>query len=119
MLELRKVALMSDTSTSVGYETALALARNGYATYAGTKAPAQAKQLSHIADTEKLSLQLIKLDVNSSSPVTNAVKHVLKIEGLIDLLVNGSGYVHLVVSRIFLLRKWQHNLKQIFTSPEC
>ena len=31
-LKLRKVALLSDTSTSVGYETALALARRGYVT---------------------------------------------------------------------------------------
>ena len=92
-LKLRKVALLSDTSTSVGYETALALARKGYVTYAGIKAPAQAKKLSRIANIEKLSLQLIKLDVNSSSSVTSAVKQVLKNEGLIDLLVNGTGYV--------------------------
>ena len=92
-LKLRKVALLSDTSTSVGYETALALARKGYVTYAGIKAPAQAKKLSHIANIEKLSLQLINLDVNSSSSVTSAVKQVLKNEGLIDLLVNGTGYV--------------------------
>jgi NAD(P)-dependent dehydrogenase (short-subunit alcohol dehydrogenase family) len=77
----------------VGYETALALARKGYVTYAGIKAPAQAKKLSHIANIEKLPLQLINLDVNRSSSVTSAVKQVLKNEGLIDLLVNGTGYV--------------------------
>jgi NAD(P)-dependent dehydrogenase (short-subunit alcohol dehydrogenase family) len=88
-LKLRKVAPLSDTSTSVGYETALALARRGYVTYAGIKSQAQARKLSHIADIEKLSLQVLNLDVNSSSSVTSAVKK----EGLIDLLVNGAGYI--------------------------
>jgi NAD(P)-dependent dehydrogenase (short-subunit alcohol dehydrogenase family) len=77
----------------VGYETALALARRGYVTYAGIKSLAQANELSHIVDIEKLSLQLIKLDVNCSSSVTSAVKKVMKNEGLIDLLVNGTGYI--------------------------
>ena len=90
---MRKVALLSDTSACVGYETALALARKGYVTYAGIKSQAQARKLSHIADIEKLSLQLIKVDVNSSSSVTSAVKKVLKNEGLIDLLVNGTSYI--------------------------
>jgi NAD(P)-dependent dehydrogenase (short-subunit alcohol dehydrogenase family) len=92
-LKLRKVALLSDTSTSVGYETALALARRGYVTYAGIKSPGQAKKLSHIADIERLFLQVIKLDVNSSSTATSAVEKVLKNEGLIDLSVNGTGYI--------------------------
>ena len=90
---MRKVALLSDASTSVGYETALALARRGYVTYAGIKSQAQARKLSHIADIEKLSLQVLNLDVNSSSSVTSAVKKVVKNEGLIDLLVNGNGYI--------------------------
>ena len=81
------------TSTGVGYETALALARRGYVTYAGIKSQAQARKLSHIADIEKLSLQVLNLDVNSSSSVTSAVKRVVKNEGLIDLLVNGNGYI--------------------------
>ncbi len=119
-MKLRKVALLSDTSTSVGYETALALARRGYVIYAGIKSHAQARKLSHIADIEKLSLQLIKLDVNSSSSVTSAVKKVLKNEGLIDLLVNGTSYILLGCLRIFPLEKWQHNLKQTFmASSEC
>jgi NAD(P)-dependent dehydrogenase (short-subunit alcohol dehydrogenase family) len=92
-LKLSKVALLSDTSTSVGYETALALARWGYVTSAGIKSPAQAGKLSHITDIEKLSLQVLNLDVNGSSSVTSAVKRVVKNEGLIDLLVNGAGYI--------------------------
>jgi NAD(P)-dependent dehydrogenase (short-subunit alcohol dehydrogenase family) len=90
---LRKIALLSDTSTSVGYETALALARRGYVTYAGIKSPGQAKKLSLIADIGRLFLQVIKLNVNSSSTATSAVEKVLKNEGLIDLSVNGTGYI--------------------------
>ena len=92
-MKLRKVALLSDTSTSMGYETALPQARRDYITYAGIKSPAQARKLFPIPDIEDLSLQVIKLDVNSSSSVTSAVKKVLKNEGLIDLLVNGTGYI--------------------------
>jgi NAD(P)-dependent dehydrogenase (short-subunit alcohol dehydrogenase family) len=92
-LKLRKVALLSDTSTSVGYETALALARWGYVTYAGIKSQAQARKLSHITDIEKLSLQVLNLNVNSSSSVTSAVKKVVKNEWLMDLLVIGTGYI--------------------------
>ncbi|HMH10655.1 MAG TPA: hypothetical protein VK553_08100 [Candidatus Nitrosopolaris rasttigaisensis] len=36
---------------------------------------------------------MIKLDVNSSSTATGAVEKVLKNEGLIDLSVNGTGYI--------------------------
>jgi NADP-dependent 3-hydroxy acid dehydrogenase YdfG len=88
-LKLRKVALLSDTSTIVGYKAALALGRRGHVTYSGIKS----EKLSHIADIEKLSLQVIKLDVNSSPIATSAVEKVLKNEGLIDLPVNGTGYI--------------------------
>ena len=119
-MKLRKVALLSDTSTSVGYETALALARRGYVTYAGIKSQAQARKLSHIADIEKLSLQVLNLDVNSSSSVTSAVKKVVKNEGLIDLLVNGTGYILLGCFEDISIGEWQHNLKQTFmASSEC
>lgn len=90
---MRKVTLLSDTSTSVGYETALELARRGYVTYAGIKSPDQAKKLPNILDIEKLSLKMIQLDVNNSSTAANAVEKELKNEGLIDLSGNGTGYI--------------------------
>ena len=102
------------TSTGVGYDTALALARRGYVTYAGIKSQAQARKLSHIADIEKLSLQVLNLDVNSSSSVTSAVKRVVKNEGLIDLLVNGNDYIILGCFEDISIREMEHNLKQTF-----
>ena len=112
------------TSTGVGYDTELALARRGYVTYAGIKSQAQARKLSHIADIEKLSLQVLNLDVNSSSSVTSAVKRVVKNEGLIDLLVNGNDYIILGCFEDISIREmaallWRHQNLTVGVTPHA
>jgi NAD(P)-dependent dehydrogenase (short-subunit alcohol dehydrogenase family) len=90
---ISKVALVSDSSAGIGYETALVLSRNGYDTYAGIRDLTLAGELLHVAKEEKLPLRIIQLDVNSDSSVNLGVKKVLKEQNTIDLLVNNLGYI--------------------------
>jgi NAD(P)-dependent dehydrogenase (short-subunit alcohol dehydrogenase family) len=90
---ISKVALVSDSSAGIGYETALVLSRNGYDTYAGIRDLTLARELLHVAKEEKLPLRIIQLDVNSDSSVNLGVKKVLKEQNTIDLLVNNLGYI--------------------------
>jgi len=89
-----KVALVTDSSAGIGFETALILSRNGYYTYAGTTNLSQARELSCLAKEEKLPLRIVQLNINSDFSVNFAVKKILKEQqNRIDVLVNNMGYV--------------------------
>ncbi len=87
-----KVAVVTGSSSGIGYETALALARNGFSTYATMRNLEKAKSISDIAKKENLSLHTIKLDVTDEKSVNNAVKTIKSDAGRIDVLVNNAGY---------------------------
>jgi NAD(P)-dependent dehydrogenase (short-subunit alcohol dehydrogenase family) len=62
-----KVAIVTGSSTGIGYETSLALARNGFYTYATMrKLEGESEQtITNISKNENLPLQVIQLDVNN------------------------------------------------------
>ncbi len=88
----QKVAVVTGSSSGIGYETALALARNGFSTYATMRNLEKAKSISDIAKKENLSLYTIKLDVTDEKSVNNAIKTIKSDAGRIDVLVNNAGY---------------------------
>ena len=58
------VALVTGASTGIGNSTALHLARNGYHVFATMRNPSAGQELDQIANDEKLSLDVLALDVN-------------------------------------------------------
>jgi len=90
---MEKVALVTGSSSGIGFETALALARSNYFTYATMRDINKAKKIIEITQKEKLSLKVIELDVDKEDSIKLAVKKILEQKGRIDVLVNNAGYV--------------------------
>ena len=88
----QKVAIVTGSSSGIGYETALILARNGFRTYATMRNLEKAKDISDVAKKEKLPLHVIKLDVTDEKSTSDAIKTIKSDAGRIDVLVNNAGY---------------------------
>ncbi len=87
-----KVALVTGSSSGIGYETALSLARKGYKTYASMRDTSKGAKILDIAKKENLELKVIQLDVDDDSSIDSAVDVILKEDDTIDVLVNNAGY---------------------------
>lgn len=91
-MQAKNVALVTGSSSGIGFETALILARNGFHTYASMRNLEKSKDMTQIAHKEKLPLQVVKLDVNSDTSVKDAVDQIVKENKRIDVLINNAGY---------------------------
>ena len=89
---MEKVALVTGSSSGIGYETALALARDGYQTFASMRNTSKAEELRKTAENENLSISVIELDVDKEDSIVAAIKKVMADGNRIDVLVNNAGY---------------------------
>ena len=89
---MEKVALVTGSSSGIGFETALALARENYFTYASMRNTGKAGKIQEIAKKENLNLKVIELDVDKEDSIKSAVKKIQEQKGRIDVLVNNAGY---------------------------
>jgi len=87
-----KVALVTGSSSGIGFETAILLARSGYHTYASVRNIKKSKKITDMADKENLSLQFVELDVNNDNSVKDAIDKIVREKNRIDVLVNNAGY---------------------------
>jgi len=87
-----KVALVTGSSSGIGFETSLALARNGYHTFATMRNLGKDEKIKQIIEKEDLSIEILELDVDSEESVNRAIKTVSEKKGRIDVLVNNAGY---------------------------
>ncbi|TVS14705.1 MAG: SDR family oxidoreductase [Gammaproteobacteria bacterium] len=84
------IAVVTGTSTGIGFTTSLHLARNGYRVFAGMRNPAKAGPLNEAAAAEDLPVEVIQLDVTDAASVAAAFAKVSG-EGPVDVLVNNAG----------------------------
>ena len=89
---MEKVALVTGSSSGIGLETALALARDGFHTFASMRDAKKSGELEHAAKKENLSIDVIELDVNDEASIVSAIKKITSDKGRIDILVNNAGY---------------------------
>ena len=89
---MEKVALVTGSSSGIGFETALALAREGYHTFASMRDLKKSKKILEIAKKENLSLETIQLDVDDEKSIKEAVKKIIADKKRIDVLVNNAGW---------------------------
>src|ERR671911_2564087 len=87
-----KVAVVTGSSTGIGYETSLILARNGFLTYATMRNLNKSENIKLVATKENLPIQIKQLDVTDDVSVTNAIQAISSEAGRIDVLVNNAGY---------------------------
>jgi NAD(P)-dependent dehydrogenase (short-subunit alcohol dehydrogenase family) len=87
------VAVVTGSSSGIGLATSIALARNGYLTYATMRNLAKRDSIQSIADKQHLSIRVVQLDVTDENSIKSAIQSILSEAGRIDLLVNNAGYV--------------------------
>ena len=92
-MQVEKVVLVTGSSSGIGFETALLLARSGFHTYASIRNLEKFQNITEIANTENLPLRVVQLDLNDDRSVKDAIgKIVAEENGRIDVLVNNAGY---------------------------
>ncbi len=89
---MEKVAVVTGSSSGIGFETSLALAREGYFTFATMRDVKKADAVKKIAEEENLHLKVIELDVDNEDSVENAIKSIIDEKQRIDVLVNNAGW---------------------------
>jgi NAD(P)-dependent dehydrogenase (short-subunit alcohol dehydrogenase family) len=73
----KKVALVTGSSSGIGFETALLLSRSGFHTYASMRNLEKFKNITEIANRENLPLQVVQLDVNDDKSVKDAINKII------------------------------------------
>ena len=89
---MEKVAVVTGSSSGIGFETSLALAREGYFTYATMRDVKKADDVQRITNEENLPLKVIELDVDDEESAKNAIDTIIQEKGRIDVLVNNAGW---------------------------
>jgi NAD(P)-dependent dehydrogenase (short-subunit alcohol dehydrogenase family) len=90
--EQEKTAVVTGSSSGIGFETSLMLAKNGFRTYATVRNADKAKAIRDISDKGELPIQVIELDVDSDKSVEDAIGKIHDESKRIDVLVNNAGY---------------------------
>jgi NAD(P)-dependent dehydrogenase (short-subunit alcohol dehydrogenase family) len=88
----KAVAVVTGSSSGIGYVTSLSLAKNGFFTYATMHNPDKSNKIIELEQNEKLSLEVLRLDVTDDKSVKKAIKKIVNERGTIDVLVNNAGY---------------------------
>jgi len=89
---MEKVALVTGSSSGIGFETSLGLARNGFYTFASMRDVLKGNKIKELAKKENLPIEIIELDVDKEDSIKNAIKSVVEKKQRIDVLVNNAGW---------------------------
>lgn len=89
---MQKVALVTGSSSGIGFESCIALAKDGYRTFASMRDIKKAGEIKAIAKKENLPIDVIQLDVDNEESIVSAIKQIVSDGGRLDVLVNNAGY---------------------------
>ena len=89
---MEKIALVTGSSSGIGFETSLALARNGYHTFASMRNTTKAENLIEKGKKENLPIEVIELDVDNEESIVKTIKKIISENGRLDVLVNNAGF---------------------------
>lgn len=90
---MEKVAIVTGTTSGIGYETCLSLARDGFYTFATVRDVKKAEKIIQIAKKENLKIEIIELNVDDEKSISTAIQKILSKKQQIDVLVNNAGWV--------------------------
>lgn len=90
--EQQQIALVTGSSSGIGFETALLLARNGIYTYATMRNLSKSEEILASTRKDNLQLETLRLDVTDEGSVSEAIDMIIDKNDRIDILVNNAGY---------------------------
>jgi len=91
-MKKNRTAVITGSSSGIGFETSLLLARNGFHTYATMRNLDKSSKILHHANKSELPLHVIQLDVTDDKSVKEAIRKIVNEQDGIDVLVNNAGY---------------------------
>ena len=93
MTEREKIAVVTGSSSGIGFETSLLLAKNGFRTYATVRDLDKAKAIKEISYKGELPITVMELDVTNDKSVSDAIDKIVNEKSeRVDVLVNNAGY---------------------------
>jgi len=104
---MEKVAVVTGTSSGIGFETALALAREGYYTYATMRDTTKSNKIKELGQKENLKIDVLELDVDDENSVKTAIQKILDQKQRIDVLVNNAGLMPLSFVKSLKVDEWE------------
>ena len=90
--ESTPVAVVTGSSSGIGFETSLMLARNGYFTYATMRDIQKSKAIERIAQLENLPIRIVEMDVDNDNSVKTTIEKIISERNRIHILINNAGY---------------------------
>jgi NAD(P)-dependent dehydrogenase (short-subunit alcohol dehydrogenase family) len=91
-MQQKSTALVTGSSSGIGFETSLSLARAGFYTYATMRNLDKSSKIIDIAQEDNLPLEVLQLDVTDDKSVKDAIKIIAGKQRRIDVVVNNAGY---------------------------
>ena len=92
MEKQENTAVVTGSSTGIGFETSLLLSRSGFYTYATMRDTNKRQIIEKIANKENLPLEVLCLNVDNCLSVKKTIQKILDKSKQIDILVNNAGY---------------------------
>ena len=89
-------AIITGTSTGIGFAVAVSLARSGYDVVATMRAPKRSPKLEDLARREKLPITVLPLDVDSKGEAIWELLHLLQSRGFI---LNAGEVLEIILQR--------------------
>lgn len=87
-----KNILITGTSTGVGLDTAVLLAKQGYKVYASMRNLEKSDKLKKaISDNALDNIHILALDVTDQATIDQAVAQIIEQDGKLDILINNAG----------------------------
>lgn len=90
--EQQRIALVTGSSSGIGFETVLLLARNGIYTYATMRNLSKSEEILACTRKDNLQLETLRLDVTDEGSISEAIDMIIDKKDRIDILVNNAGY---------------------------
>jgi len=88
----KAVAVVTGSSTGIGLATSLALAKEGFSTYATMRNLDRSADITSKAAKEDLPLTVLQMDVDDDKSVNDTIEKIMNDKGRIDVVVNNAGY---------------------------
>jgi short-subunit dehydrogenase len=87
---MKKVVVITGTSTGIGFESVILFAQNGYKVIA-TMRDLSKTDLNNRIEKENLDIEIMQLDVTNEDSVTTCINKIIDTQGTIDILINNAG----------------------------